>query len=165
MLATCAIGGPDGQAADLAATLNGQWAAAQALAPAAGDVLRRLARSWPLGLITNGPSDAQRAVVEALGITATFRWLLVSGDSVIGSRKPAPAIFAHAAHLASCPSGALLYVGDSAVNDVAGAAAAGWRTCWLRHGDGELPGTVPPPDLELSRLEDLTAALLDLEWR
>ena len=148
-------------AGELAVDLNQRWAASQAPAGGTWEVLQQLSATWPLGLITNGPGDAQRAVVEALGLASVFRWLLVSGDADLGIRKPDPAIFAHAARLAGCPPGALLFVGDSAVNDVAGAAGAGWRTCWLHAPGVALPPQVPRPDLEISTLAELPA-LLDL---
>jgi putative hydrolase of the HAD superfamily len=158
-LATCALAPAEEIITELADELNARWAASQALASAARSVLATLAATWPLGLITNGPSDAQRAVVDALGITPLFRWLLVSGDTDIGSRKPAPTIFARAAHLAGCPPSAMLYVGDSAANDVAGAAMAGWRVCWLnRFADAGAIG-MPRPDLEIGRLADLPEAI------
>jgi len=154
-LAACAIAPDERLVADLARDLNARWAASQALAPAARSILTTLAASWPLGLITNGPSDAQRAVVDALGIATFFRWLIVSGDADIGSRKPGTAIFARAARLAGCPPSAALYIGDSAVNDVAGAAAAGWRTCWVNPLGLELPASVPLPDMDIAGLADL----------
>jgi HAD superfamily hydrolase (TIGR01549 family) len=154
-LAAGAIAPDERLVADLARDLNARWAASQVLAPGARSILTTLATSWPLGLITNGPSDAQRAVVDALGIATFFRWLLVSGDADICSRKPGTAIFARAARLAGCPPSAALYVGDSAVNDVAGAAAAGWRTCWVNPLGLELPASVPLPDMEIAGLADL----------
>ncbi len=158
-LAAYAIAPDERLVVDLARDLNAGWAASQALAPAARSILTTLAASWPLGLITNGPSDAQRAVVAALGIATFFRWLLVSGDADIGSRKPGTAIFARAARLAGCPPSAALYVGDSAVNDVAGAAAAGWRSCWLNPFAAVLPVGMVQPELEIRALMDLPSAL------
>lgn len=159
MLAACGLVRTVPSAEELAVSLNARWAASQMLMPGAGEVLRRLARRFPLGLITNGPSDAQRAVVEALSLADAFRWVLVSGDAHIGIRKPDPAIFAHATSLAGSAPAAMLYVGDSAINDVAGAAAAGWRTCWLNRSGADLPASTPPPDLALRRIEDIIPAL------
>lgn len=161
-LATCAIAPDEETVADLARQLNARWAASQALAPRARSVLGTLSVTWPLGLITNGPSDAQRAVVDVLGIAPFFRWLLVSGDAGIGCRKPGPAIFAHAAQLAGCPASAALYVGDSAANDVAGAAAAGWRTCWVNPLAESVPENAPLPDMMITTLAELPGAIANV---
>lgn len=104
-------------------------------------------------------TTAQRAVVAYLGLEAHFRWLLISGDADIGRRKPDPAIFALAAGRAGQIPASILYVGDSAVNDIAGASAAGLRTCWVNPSRLTLPTAVPAPDLEISDLADLPAAL------
>jgi FMN phosphatase YigB (HAD superfamily) len=98
-------------------------------------------------------------VVEALGIAPYFRWLLVSGDADLGVRKPDPAIFRRALELAGCPPDAALYVGDSATSDVAGAASAGLRTCWLNPSGQPLPPDAPRPDWQLADLRELPAVL------
>lgn len=159
VLSGSGVASANGLAGDLAAKLNSVWAASQKIAPDAWTVLQRLGAHWPLGLITNGPSDAQRTVVDALGLTAAFRWLLVSGDADLGIRKPDPAVFVHTALLAGYSPSTLLYVGDSPANDVVGAAAAGWRTCWLHAPALPLPLDVPPADLAISRLSELPALL------
>lgn len=162
VLRDCGIEDKGALAEHLAARLNKRWAASQRLLPGTRSVLERLQHGWPLGLITNGPSDAQRAVLAALDLQPYFRWLLVSGDADVGARKPDPAIFAHALALAACPPAAALYVGDSPANDVAGAAAAAWRTCWLNRLGQTRPETVPAPDLEVRDLAGLPAALASL---
>lgn len=145
--------------ATVARDLNACWAAAQRPAPDALTVLDALAARYPLGLITNGPSDAQRAVVEALGVAPYFRWLLVSGDPDLGIRKPNPAIFHRALQLAGCPPEAALYIGDSPANDIAGAASAGLRSCWLNPAGQPLPTAVPRPDLQIVSLRELLTVL------
>lgn len=155
-LAACGIAAQADRTAELAVALNVRWAACQALFPDVQATLQRLGAFYPLGLITNGPSDAQRAVVGALGLAPLFRWLLVSGDTDIGVRKPDPAIFQRAAGLAGCVPAALLYVGDSAVNDIAGAHAAGWRTCWLNRVGADFPSNLPPPDAAIRTMHNMT---------
>ncbi len=160
LLAACGIAGNGEQrAADMAVCLNAAWAESQAVLPGAYDVLGALGEHWPLGLITNGPADAQRAVIAQLDLARCFHWLLVSGDPDLGVRKPDPWIFRHAARLAGCPPEASLYVGDSAVNDIGGAAAAGFRTCWFNPSGQPLPPKVPAPDLTIRDLRELPALL------
>lgn len=59
---------------------------------------------------------------------------LVTSDE-LGEEKPAPTFFtAVLARLGDPSPGDVLYVGDRVDNDVLPAAAAGFRTCWLRRG-------------------------------
>lgn len=138
-----------------ARTLTDEWAATQQLAPGVTDTLKRLAESHPLGLITNGPSDGQDAVISALRLHEVFRWRIISGDAAIGIRKPNAGIF----QLACSMSGSLphdtWYIGDSLVNDITGAAGAGWRTCWLSAPDDIVPEDFPMPDARISHLAEL----------
>ncbi|MEO7000346.1 MAG: HAD family hydrolase [Ktedonobacterales bacterium] len=146
--------------ADCAAMLNHTWAAAQQLAPAARETLHVLGEHYPLGLITNGPADAQRAVIAALELTPHFRWIVVSGDAEVGVRKPDAAIFHHALALADVQAQAAWYVGDSLINDIGGAAGAGLRTCWLAPDDAPLAADAPQPHARIRRLSELRAILL-----
>jgi len=146
--------------ADCAATLNRTWAEAQQLAPDAVETLRALGERYPLGLITNGPADAQRTVIDALALTPLFRWIVISGDAAVGVRKPDAAIFRHALTLANVEAQAAWYVGDSLVNDIGGAAGAGLLTCWLAPDDTPLTGGVPQPDARVSVLSQVRALLL-----
>lgn len=98
-----------------------------------------------LGLITNGPSDLQRAKVAALGLDAIFELVLVSGE--FGAPKPDPSIFLHAAQELGVAPGECLMVGDKLDKDVAGALAAGMRAAWVQRPGGPEADTVPPQEL------------------
>ena len=135
--------------------LNAAWAEAQELNTGVAETLAQLARRYPLGLITNGPSDGQRAVIDALGLNDIFRWHIVSGDAHIGIRKPGKGIFQHALTLSGSLPRDTWYIGDNPVNDIAGARGAGWRACWLASPDGDFPAELPAPDARISRLEEL----------
>ena len=54
------------------------------------------AAGWKLGIVTNGP-PSQRIKLEVTGITGEFDGICVS--SVVGYRKPDPAIFQEAAKM------------------------------------------------------------------
>ncbi|MEX2550532.1 MAG: HAD family hydrolase, partial [Nitriliruptoraceae bacterium] len=78
----------------------------------------------------------------------------------LGVEKPDPAFFTALLTLAGVDDPAdVLYVGDRTDNDVAPAAAAGMRTCWLRRGPWgqlqDLPDEVAEPDLVLEGLGEL----------
>jgi putative hydrolase of the HAD superfamily len=98
------------------------------------DGLRLLrAKEWKLGVVTNGTTGVQMAKVNRVGL-----WSLVDGVFVsesMGVRKPDPRIFEIAAAKLGVelgPDGWM--VGDTLDADIAGGAAAGLRTVWLRHG-------------------------------
>lgn len=143
-----------------AETQNATWARTQTWMPDAQEMLSTLT-DWGarIGLLTNGPSDAQRAVVSALGLDAWCRWIVVSGDAEVGVRKPEPGVFAFALTLAGARAETSWFVGDNPVNDIAGAARAGMRTCWLARPGKTYPADVPPPTARVTSLADLPALL------
>jgi HAD superfamily hydrolase (TIGR01549 family) len=85
----------------------------------------------------------------------------------LGAEKPDPRFFAAVLDRAGTTDPAdAIYVGDRVDNDVAAAAALGWRTCWLRRGPWghlqDLPDGLTP-DLSLEGLGELP--LLLSQWR
>ena len=68
--------------------------------------------------------------------------------------------FAHHAFNVACAHLRLqphevLHVGDDPLLDVAGAAGAGMRTCWINRWEERWPEQLPPPDLEFATLAGL----------
>ncbi|HEX7003097.1 MAG TPA: HAD family hydrolase [Trueperaceae bacterium] len=95
----------------------------------ARDLLDYLAkRRVPLALISNGPSDMQRAAVRELGLEGYFATLVISGDEGVGRRKPAPAVFELACRRLGVTPARALMIGDDPVNDLSGAKALGMAT-------------------------------------
>jgi HAD superfamily hydrolase (TIGR01549 family) len=136
-------------------SLNAAWAEAQALDDGVADTLAHLTGLYPLGLITNGPSDGQRAVITTLRLDDTFRWRIVSGDADIGIRKPGRGIFQRALAMSGSLPEDTWYIGDSPVNDIAGAQGAGWRACWIAPADRDFPADLAAPDARIARLDEL----------
>ncbi len=160
--AQCGVAAPDQRLLlDCAATLNREWAAAQRPAPDLRPTLAALRSRFTLGIITNGPDDAQRAVSVTLGVSDYFQWIVVSGDPSVGVRKPDPAIFRRALALAQTEPAATWYIGDSAINDVGGAVGAGMRACWLAPASATPPDGTPPPELRVARLGELVGLLTE----
>lgn len=81
----------------------------------------------PLAIITNGPSDTQRAAIARVGIAERFKTILVSGDADVAVRKPNPRIFQLAAERLGVPIESCLMIGDNLEADVKGAIAAGMQ--------------------------------------
>jgi putative hydrolase of the HAD superfamily len=82
-----------------------------------------------IGMITNGPSEVQRAKIELLAIEAHVDFIIVSEE--FGAWKPDPAIFAEALRLGSALPESAIFIGDSAEHDIAGAHAAGIEAVWV----------------------------------
>jgi HAD superfamily hydrolase (TIGR01549 family) len=140
--------------------LSHEWARTQELNTGAEEVLATLwSRSFHVGMITNGPSDGQRAVMSALGLDTWCHWIIVSGDAYIGVRKPEPDIFLHALATSQAMAQTTWYVGDTAINDILGASRVGMRTCWLCLPLQSLPDGVPEPDSRISVLSELPEVL------
>lgn len=106
-------------------------------------VLDRLASRYRLVLVTNGPGDLQREKTTAVGIERWFPHLVISGE--VESWKPDAGIFRRALELAGAGPEESMMVGDSLERDIAGAAALGIPTVWMRRYEHLrlLPGIIP----------------------
>lgn len=104
--------------------------------PGAEEVLAALQPLLPLGLLTNGFSDIQRPKIERLGWDNYFAWVVVAEE--VGAFKPDVAIYRRVCEAAASPPEAILYVGDSPVEDVIAARKAGLRTVWVRRDGPEV---------------------------
>jgi HAD superfamily hydrolase (TIGR01549 family) len=124
--------------------------------PLAGaeDVLRELQPVIPLGLLTNGFSDIQRAKVERLGWGPYFKWIIIAEE--VDAFKPARAIYDKVCEAAATPPGRILYVGDSPVEDIIAARRAGLITAWLRREGPETArwAAEAEADYELADIRD-----------
>ncbi len=124
----------------------------------ARSALTELSRHYPLGLVSNGFADTQRRKLAALDLTHLFKCLVLSGE--VGSRKPHPEIFQHAARLLDYSPRACLFVGNSYDHDIVGARTAGMQTCWYNpEGTRLLPGK-SRPDFEIGALSAIAKLVL-----
>jgi len=135
--------------------------------PGVGAMLQRLAADRTLAILSNWPLAATiDRYAEANGWMPFLEAIVVSQR--VGTIKPHPAIFAATRRaLSDVDPAAILHVGDDWAADVAGAAAAGWRTAWLsdRPADTPLPTSERDdrfrPDLELASLAELEGRLAE----
>jgi HAD superfamily hydrolase (TIGR01549 family) len=91
----------------------------------------------------------------------TFDWPVknVVISEAVGAYKPQPRMFQTALERLKLGPYEVLHVGDSQVDDVQGASAAGLRVAWLnRRGRSRLPG-IPAPDFEIRDLSELPGLL------
>jgi putative hydrolase of the HAD superfamily len=103
--------------------------------PGVPDALEGLARSVPLGLVTDGNPDIQRAKLAALGLAGMFSAVVLSDELGREHRKPSPVPFRAALSALGVGADEVLHVGDRPDKDVGGAAAAGIRAVRVRTGE------------------------------
>lgn len=96
-----------------------------ALVPIPGipDLLAELRERYCVGLLTDGPSRAQRSKLERLGWTDLFDAVVVTGELEAG--KPDPRAFRALTDRLGVPPEETVYVGDNPTADVRGAKRAG----------------------------------------
>lgn len=96
------------------------------------DALRR--RGLRVGLCSNAPYRV-RSMLDQLAYVGLDRHLdAITFSGQVGWRKPSPRIFEAATAALGLTAAATVMVGDSARDDIAGAAAVGMRSVWLRRG-------------------------------
>jgi putative hydrolase of the HAD superfamily len=111
----------------------------------------------PIGIVTNGPTEVQRAKLQLLGIDPLVDFVLVSEE--FGVAKPEPEIFREALRLAGVTPVEAVFVGDSAEFDIAGAQAAGIPTVWVNRHQRPWPGPGPAPTRQIRTLAELPQLL------
>ena len=116
--------------------------------PDAEQALARIAARVPVAALSNGNADLAR-----IGLDHLFTAQLSA--CTFGSAKPDPAIFLAACGLLQLPPAEVLHVGDHPDADVAGAARAGLRSCWINREDRRWEHPELAPDLEFDTLTAL----------
>jgi len=129
------------------------WKAFEDVAPALA-ALADAHPGLPLGIVTNGEGEPQRAKLAAIGLADRFPVVVASGE--VGVAKPDPAIFALACRQLGVSPQETAHVGDRLDLDAHGAIAAGLRGIWL---DRAGTGTAPEGIVRIGGLHELAAAL------
>lgn len=123
--------------------------------------LRALHDRFRLVVATNADASTGADVLAALarvGLDGLVDGVVSSAD--VGHRKPDAAFYRAALQHEGTGGAALdparaVMVGDSAMNDVAGAKAAGLRAVWLNPARLPLPPGAPTPDAEIGDMSEL----------
>jgi len=113
--------------------------------------LEILAKSYTLGVVTNGNADVRR-----LGLADYFAFALCAEDLGIG--KPDPAPFLEALKRGNADPRHAVHVGDHPGDDIAGAQQAGLRAIWYNPG-GKAWEADALPDAQISSLTQLPEVL------
>ena len=122
------------------------------LYPDSEAALQQLAALFPLAALTNGNADLGR-----IGLAGLFRFNL--GAREHGAAKPVASIFLTACQRLNTRPEHTLHVGDDPWLDVAGAQAAGLRSCWINRHNASWPTELARPDWEIESLHQLLPLL------
>jgi putative hydrolase of the HAD superfamily len=151
----------DADPATLTAAYRERIAAALQPVPGAADLVRRLRRDYPVGLLTNGPSVAQRDKLRELGWMELFDAVVVTGDLDAG--KPDPGAFHAICDALGAEPAETVYVGDEVEADVRGATDAGLAAVQVVYDGGPDPDPRADAHVQRDRLAaDLPSILADL---
>ena len=90
-------------------------------------------------------------------VTLPVEFVLIS--EAVRVYKPHPMMFRRALERLGLEPHDVLHVGDSDVDDVSGAKAAGMRVVWVNRDRRPRRADVPPPDFEIADLTELPALL------
>ncbi|RMQ49092.1 HAD-superfamily hydrolase [Pseudomonas cichorii] len=119
--------------------------------PEVQPTLEILAKTFTLGVITNGNADVRR-----LGLADYFAFALCAEDLGIG--KPDPAPFLEALKRGNCDASNAIHIGDHPCDDIEGAQRAGMRAIWY-NPLGKAWESDTLPDAEISSLSQLPEIL------
>ncbi|XP_076166278.1 N-acylneuraminate-9-phosphatase [Ptiloglossa arizonensis] len=115
----------------------------------------QLRRKYLLGVITNGPSNAQWEKIRKLSLEQYFDIILVSGD--LPWEKPHREIFRRACRSLNVKLERCIMVGDKLETDILGGIEAGLGgTVWIPISDKlHLSQEDPQPDFTISHVTDI----------
>lgn len=121
-------------------------------------VVKTLSEHYKLVLVSNFYGNIQ-AVLKDFGLDGFFSRIVES--SVVGVRKPDPAIYRLGVEAMGLPAGQVLVVGDSFSKDVVPAKKIGCKVAWLKgEGWGNEETDDSLPDVVITDLPDLLPYLI-----
>jgi putative hydrolase of the HAD superfamily len=157
------VGCDDGRLAEAAVHLSRAHmaciVAATVLPPAHAALVDALRPRLRLALVSNfDDTGAAYDILQRHGLAGAFGAVVVS--EALGLRKPHPALLRAALRGLDLPAEAVLFVGDTFHEDVAGAQAAGVDVAWIDAQGSGVPASAAAATYVLRALPDL-AAILD----
>ena len=113
--------------------------------PGAAEVVRELAKKYPLTIISNGFKEVQYYKFAHSGLAECFAHTIISEE--VGINKPQPGIYNIALQLNHVTADEAVMIGDSYSSDIQGAKNAGIDQIWLHEGETEETATFIVPKL------------------
>ena len=107
------------------------------LLPGAEELVRYLAKKYPLTVVTNGFVEVQYEKFDKSGLRDCFSHIVLSEE--VGCQKPNPRIFEEALRMNGLQAEDVVMIGDSWNSDIQGAINAGIDQIWIRKN--KEPGT------------------------
>ena len=96
----------------------------------AEELVRYLAKKYPLTVVTNGFLEVQYEKFDKSGLKDCFSHIVLSEE--VGCQKPNPRIFEEALRLNGVSADEVVMIGDSWSSDIQGAINAGIDQIWIR---------------------------------
>ena len=107
------------------------------LLPGAEELVRYLAKKYPLTVVTNGFVEVQYEKFDKSGLRDCFAHIVLSEE--VGCQKPNPRIFEEALRMNGLQAEEVVMIGDSWNSDIQGAINAGIDQIWIRKSQDPLP--------------------------
>lgn len=124
--------------------------------PHAVEVVKELAKTYPLTIVSNGFVEVQYKKIERSGLKDCFQHVILSEE--VGCQKPNPKIFEEALRRGGWKKEEVLMIGDSWTSDIQGAINAGIDQLWIQD-----PQHTPDPSLpatyKVASIEDVLKTL------
>ena len=93
-------------------------------------IVEELSKQYPMVLVTNFYGNMP-VVLKEFGLDTCFKTIIES--SVVGIRKPDPALFALGVEALQLPAEEVVVIGDSYRKDIHPSSTLGCRTVWLKN--------------------------------
>ena len=107
------------------------------LLPGAEELVRYLAKKYPLTVVTNGFIEVQYEKFDKSGLRDCFAHIVLSEE--VGCQKPNPRIFEEALRMNGLQAEEVVMIGDAWNSDIQGAINAGIDQIWIRKSKDPLP--------------------------
>ncbi len=107
------------------------------LLPGAEELVRYLAKKYPLTVVTNGFIEVQYEKFDKSGLRDCFSHIVLSEE--VGCQKPNPRIYEEALRMNGVSAEEAVMIGDSWNSDIQGAINAGIDQIWIRKSKDPLP--------------------------
>jgi putative hydrolase of the HAD superfamily len=111
------------------------------------DLLKTLAKSYKIGLVSDGYLQVQQRKWAALGLDPFFDAVVFSDSLGRENWKPSTAPFKLVLERLNIAPESSVYIGDNPRKDFFGARQLGMSTIWVKRSDSEY-GNLQPPGLE-----------------